>query len=343
MSEKKSTTKEKCSAEMEEEGWKRRKRRTLSSKEMKTMKKVKIGRDSGDFEEEVRNRKGIKSGKKKTSKSVKMKKKDCLIDSDTSWSASDEEENGAVPKLRPSKRKIQETKIGIEEGKAGMDDSLDNGSRKSGVIIKDEEVEGVLQKHYKHNVGIWPGGVDLSPKEEEYCCEKRRPVHPELHPPFLFTGENCRPTRMAELLMGEECPQFEGGKTVWMKKAYHMIGRVNRYQEISEALKKHFKVHGNIELFYIKGDRNPAGAAKARWQAKKYDTYFCETCYMRSNMNDLIAVVHVELKEEMKGENVRCYFDVLECFFHSCTLCNMEGEAMVDNSEAVQRNMLPTL
>jgi hypothetical protein len=127
--EKESLPKEKHSAEMEEEGWKGRKRRTLSSKEMKTMKKVKIGRDSGDFEEEVRNRKGIKSGKKKTSKSVKMKKKDCLIDSDTSWSASDEEENGAVPKLRPSKRKIQETKIGIEEGKAGMDDSLDNGSR----------------------------------------------------------------------------------------------------------------------------------------------------------------------------------------------------------------------
>jgi hypothetical protein len=107
------------------------------------------------------------------------------------------------------------------------------------------------------------------------------------------------------------------------------------HQDYLYSMKKHFKVDGNIELFYIKGDRNSAGAAKVRRQAKKYVTYFCETCYMSSKMNDLIAVVRVELKEEMKGENVQCYFDVLECFFHSCTLCNMEGEAMVDNSEAV--------
>jgi hypothetical protein len=334
--EKESCLMERDSADMEEEVRKGRKRKTLGSKKMKKRKKIKRMMDSEEVEEDVGNRKGSKVWKKKTKtvKALKKKKEDIVIDSDTSWSASDDEGNGAEPKLSLSKSNRTE-KIIRTEGKAGKEDSSENGSGKSGGIIKDEEVEGVLKKHYKHNVGIWPGGVDLSPKEEEYCCEKQRQCNPELHPPFLFTGENCRPTRMAELLMGEDCRQFEGGKTVWMKKAYHMIGRVNRYQEISESLKKHFKVNGNIELFHIKGDKNPAGAAKVRWQAKKYVTYFCETCYIRSKMNELNAVVRAELKEERKGENVRCYFDILECFFHSCTLYNLDGEEILENSEAV--------
>jgi hypothetical protein len=211
----------------------------------------------------------------------------------------------------------------------------DKGNCDTQGTIKEDELERVQKKYGKDNVGILLGEVDLSPKEEQYCCEKERQAHPELHPPFLFTGENCRPTRMAELLMGEECREFEGGKTVWMKEAYHRVGRAQRYHEISDALKRVFKGNGNTDLFYIKEDKNPAGAAKVRWEAKKHATYYCEPCYHGSGKKDLIAVVRVELKEEVKGENVRCYFDIMECFLHSCKLYKKEGKEMVDNREAV--------
>jgi hypothetical protein len=79
---------------------------------------------------------------------------------------------------------------------------------------------------------------------EEYCSEEMQEMHPELHPPYLFTGENCRPTRLPELLLSETCKEYEGGKGAeWTTESKTERNETvsKRYQEISKDLIKLFK------------------------------------------------------------------------------------------------------
>lgn len=349
-------------SDKEEEWDDGRKRRKSGGKEMKKKVGTEAEKEDGNGGQKKR-RKGARkdsedgnaeglSGKVIPRIKKKMKEGEALEalnakntantgDTDTSWEGSEDERKGVSLEMTYVRRKSPGRNIGRgkvkevdsegDESERGSERLLMEGTREG--IIYDKEVEGVLKKHYKHNVDMWPGKIDLSPKEDEYCREEEREAKPELHPPFLYTGENCRPRRLAELLMGEECRQFQGGSTVWMNKDYHKIGRAKRYHEISDALMLLFKANANMELFYVKEDKNPAGASKARWEANKHVTYFCEACYNGSKKKDLIAVVRVELKEEMEGENIRCFFQILECFFHSCKCYKSRGEEKFDNSE----------
>jgi uncharacterized protein (UPF0305 family) len=65
-----------------------------------------------------------------------------------------------------------------------------NGGRGDS-FVQDEEVEGKLEQFYKGDSLLWwPGDVDLSHTDEAYYCSlEEREKNPELHPPFLFTGE----------------------------------------------------------------------------------------------------------------------------------------------------------
>jgi hypothetical protein len=92
---------------------------------------------------------------------------------------SEDDRKGVSLEMRYVRRKSSGRNIG--RGKVNeMDSEGDESERESerllmeGTregIIDDKEVEGVLKKHYKHNVDIWPGKIDLSPKEDEYCRE----------------------------------------------------------------------------------------------------------------------------------------------------------------------------
>jgi hypothetical protein len=49
--------------------------------------------------------------------------------------------------------------------------SEEEGNCDDGGSTKEDELEGVQKKYEKDNLGTLLGEVDLSPKEEQYCCE----------------------------------------------------------------------------------------------------------------------------------------------------------------------------
>jgi hypothetical protein len=174
-------------------------------------------------------------------------------------------------------------------------EEMEGGEKAS--FMKDEEVEVYLRKKYHDAKGYWPGTVDLSRKEEEYCSVMERNKHPEPHPPYLFTGKNCRPPRLAELLLGERCKDFEGDQPMkWMSKE----GKVAMHKEISEELMKVSHDNGGIKLT-CNVDRKKM--PNPRWQGSRIDNFYCEECY--SIREKLTVVVRVQLKEERREDTAR--------------------------------------
>jgi hypothetical protein len=87
-----------------------------------------------------------------------------------------------------------------------------------------------------------------------------------------------------------------------------------RFSEISRDLVKLFLENGNIEL------RAGSGRAKGgvHWKVDGHVEYYCPGCStgVEKMTVFLRAVCRREVAEE--GDNVWCYLEVLECFFHSC-------------------------
>jgi hypothetical protein len=244
-------------------------------------------------------------------------------------------------------------------------------------MVADDMVGAVLDELGRRNgrgmemKEAWKASVDLLPKELPYPGAgegEGEGDSAELHPPYLWTGENMNPPILAELLFGKGT-KFDGrgGKGASMVeeegqggedsgsdvegdrkrkgkgsskagKKYSASGRKQRFEEGCAEVKRLFKENADLDIDYLRTPpkRKVKGleihATQARFRDGRVIPFYCMRCCDK-NKGEYIAVARAKVKVVDDGEiegNKFYYLELMDVFFHEV---NCGGRKKCDSDD----------